>query len=161
MEWKPEKESAEELLHKAYELQMQGKIDEAIPLYQQSIELHPTAEAHTYLGWSYSLQNRFNEAIDECKKAIELDPEFGNPYNDIGSYLIEKGEFDHAIPWLEKALRARRYDNYCYPHYNLGRVYQGKGDWFRAFRCYEDSLRENSEYTLARRALNNLKALLN
>ena len=30
-------------------------------------------------------------------------PTFGNPYNDIGAYLIAKGELDEAIEWLEKA----------------------------------------------------------
>lgn len=161
MDWKPENESAEELFHKAYELQMQGKLEEAITLYRQSIELHPTPEAHTYLGWSYSLQGFHDQAIQECKKAIELDPDFGNPYNDIGSYLIEKGELDQAVPWLKKALEARRYDAYCYPHYNLGRVYERKGEWNRALRAYQDALRENSDYTLAIRAANRLKSLMN
>ena len=32
-----------------------------------------------------------------------MDPDFGNPYNDIGAYLIEMGRLDEAIPWLEKA----------------------------------------------------------
>jgi tetratricopeptide (TPR) repeat protein len=33
-----------------------------------------------------------DDAIAECKKAVELDPDLGNPYNDIGAYLIEKGD---------------------------------------------------------------------
>src|SRR5207253_8419965 len=41
---------------------------------------------------------------EECKKAIAVDPTFGNPYNDIGAYLIERGEHAQAIPWLEKAI---------------------------------------------------------
>jgi len=51
-----------------------------------------------------------DEAIAECKRAIEVDPEFGNPYNDIGSYLIALGRHDEAIPWLEQAIVAPRYD---------------------------------------------------
>src|SRR2546430_7197875 len=53
-------------------------------LYQQSIDVHPTAEAHTFLGWTLSFQGRLEEATRECLKAIEVDPDFGNPYNDIG-----------------------------------------------------------------------------
>lgn len=37
-------------------------------------------------------------------------PDFGNPYNDIGAYLIEKGDFDEAIVWFQKAMQARRYE---------------------------------------------------
>ena len=54
---------------------------------KRSIEIPPTAEAHTYLGWTYSLQGKLDEATAECLRAIEIDPEFGNPYNDIGVYL--------------------------------------------------------------------------
>ncbi len=161
MDWKPEKDTAFEYLQKAYDFQMQGKMDEAIANYQKSIELFPTAEAHTFLGWTYSFKGKHDDAIRECKRAIQIDPEFGNPYNDIGSYLIEKGLLDDAIPWLEKAIHAKRYENYCYPYYNLGRVYERKGDWFRALGSYESSLKANAEYTLAIRALNRIKAYLN
>jgi tetratricopeptide (TPR) repeat protein len=95
------KEFARELLRKAYQLQMRGELEAAIDLYKQSIALHPTAEAHTFLGWTYRFQGRLEEAIEECRRAIEVDPAFGNPYNDIGAYLIELGRAAEAIPWLE------------------------------------------------------------
>ena len=47
-------------------------------------------------------------------------PTFGNPYNDIGAYLIEKGDLDEAIPWFQKAMQARRYESPAFPHLNLG-----------------------------------------
>ena len=93
------------LFQQAYEHQMSGELDEAAALYEASIGLFPTAEAHTFLAWTYSFQGRLDDAIQECQKAIEVDPEFGNPYNDIGAYLIEQGKHDEAIPWLERALR--------------------------------------------------------
>ncbi|MGA2847071.1 MAG: tetratricopeptide repeat protein, partial [Candidatus Acidiferrales bacterium] len=73
-------------------------------LYTKSLDIFPTAEAHTFLGWTYHFQGKVDEAIAECKRAIEVDPEFGNPYNDIGSYLIALGRHDEAIPWLEQAI---------------------------------------------------------
>lgn len=84
-------ELAKELWAKAYEQQMQGDLELAVQLYKRSIEMHPTAEAYTFLGWTYHFQGKIDEAIAECKKAIALDPSFGNPYNDIGAYLIEQG----------------------------------------------------------------------
>src|SRR6266403_1179755 len=86
-----------EVLQDAYQAQMEGDYDRAVELYQSSLELHPTAEAHTFLGWTYHFQGRIEEAIAECKLAIGLDPEFGNPYNDIGAYLIELGRFEEAL----------------------------------------------------------------
>ena len=152
---------AERCFHEAYEKQAEGKLDEAIDLYQRSIELFPTAEAHTFLGWVYSFKGRYDDAIEECQKAIHVDPDFGNPYNDIGAYLIEKGKFDEAIPWLEKATLAKRYESYFFPHYNLGRVWEQKGEWNKAFECYQNALKENPGYTLAQRALARLRAMMN
>src|SRR5262245_48910215 len=101
---------AEALFQQAYKLQVAGEFDRAILLYQQSLEVYPTAEAHTFLGWTYSFQGRLDEAIQECHRAIEVDPDFGNPYNDIGVYLMQQGEYDAALPWLEKAKHAPRYE---------------------------------------------------
>ena len=121
--------------------------------YQKSIEALPTAEAHTFLGWTYSFQGRFEDAIAECHRAIKIDPDFGNPYNDIGAYLIEQGALDDAIPWLEKAMRAPRYENYCYPHYNLGRIYEMKREWRKAIECFRASLAHKPDYSMAKAAL--------
>ena len=71
---------------------MEGKLDRAIEDYQRSIAVHPTAEAHTVLGWTLSFQGRLAEATAECLRAIEIDPHFGNPYNDIGVYLMQQGK---------------------------------------------------------------------
>ncbi len=156
-----EKKIAQELFRKAYDFQMAGELEEAIEHYQQSIETFPTAEAYTFLGWAYSFQGRYKEAINQCKQAIEVDPDFGNPYNDIGAYLIELGKSDDAIPWLRKAITAKRYESYFYPHYNLGRVYEKKGNWDEAKLCYEQAVKMNKQYTLAVKALNRLRSLFN
>lgn len=152
---------AERLFHDAYEKHMQGRVDEAIKLYQQSLEKCPTAEAHTFLGWAYSFGGRFEDAIAECKKAIEIDPDFGNPYNDIGAYLIELGQWDEAVTWLEGALQAKRYDAYFYAHYNLGRIWEKKENWMRALSHFQEAYRLNPDYTLAEKAMIRVRAKLN
>ncbi len=154
-------ELAMEYFNQAYAHQRQGRLDEAIALYKQSIETYPTAEAFTFLGWVYGMMKRYEDAIAECRKAIEVDPEFGNPYNDIGAYLIDQEKFDEALPWLEKAIQAQRYESYCYPHYNLGRVWQQKGEWIKARQEYEKALEESPNYTLAKRAIAKIQAMMN
>ena len=150
-----------EVLQDAYQAQMEGDYDRAVELYQSSLDLYPTAEAHTFLGWTYHFQGRLDEAIAECKRAIEIDPEFGNPYNDIGAYLISLHRFDEAIPWLERAIEAKRYEPRHYPHFNLGRVYLAKGEINRARDCFRRALECEPDYDLAREALENLRRLVN
>lgn len=150
-----------EVLQDAYQAHMEGDYDSAVQLYQSSLELHPTAEAHTFLGWTYHFQGRLEEAIAECKRAIELDPDFGNPYNDIGAYLMELGRLDEAIPWLERATEARRYEPRHFPHYNLGRVYLAKEMYGRATEYLQKALEIEPRYTLARKALESLRRMVN
>jgi Tfp pilus assembly protein PilF len=149
------------LLQKAYRAQMDGDYDQAVSLYKNSLEIFPTAEAHTFLGWTYHFQGKIEEAIAECKRAVGVDPEFGNPYNDIGSYLIQLGRYDEAIPWLERAIAAPRYEPRHFPHFNLGRAYLAKGMLSRARECFSESLRIEPNYTLARQAVENLRRMVN
>ena len=151
---------AKEFFRNAYQLQMQGDFELAAQLYRRSIELHPTAEAHTFLGWAYHYQGKIDEAIAECKKAIQLDPSYGNPYNDIGAYLIERGDHDQAIPWLEQAIASPRYEAYHYPWYNLGRVYAAQESYSKARECFRKSLEIEPSYALAEEALHKLRMLL-
>jgi Tfp pilus assembly protein PilF len=147
-------------LREAYRLQMAGELDSAIEHYRRSIALHPTAEAHTFLGWTYSFQGRLEEAIAACKDAIAVDADFGNPYNDIGSYLIKLGRPDEAIPWLEAAIKAPRYEPRHYPHCNLGQIYWAKGLLGKAAAEFEAALAHCPDYPLARAALEAIRKRL-
>ena len=150
-----------EYFQRAYESQVNGDYDQALALYTQSIEAYPTAEAYTFRGWTYSFLGNYDQAIAECLQAIKVDPDFGNPYNDIGAYLIEQDKPDEAIPWLEKATRAPRYDARCYPHFNLGRIYELKRQWGKAQACYRQALELNGQYLLALQALRRLQSRWN
>lgn len=155
------REEAQALFQQAYQHQMRGELDEAAELYKRSIELYPTAEGHTFLGWTYSFQGRLEDAIQECLRAIEVDPTFGNPYNDIGAYLIEQGKWGEAIPWFKKAMTAKRYEARCYPHFNLGRVYEHQHDWQKAKDCYAKAYALDGRYVAALAALRRLRAMAN
>jgi tetratricopeptide (TPR) repeat protein len=144
------------LLGLAYRHQMAGKLDQAVELYLRSISLYPTAEAHTFLGWTYSFQERYDEAIAACHRAIAVDPDFGNPYNDIGSYLVALGQLRDAIPWLQRATAAKRYEPRHYPWANLGRVYELLREPDKALEHYVKAYEIEPGYTVAREAIERL-----
>ena len=139
---------------------LSGELQEAVALFTRSLEAHPTAEAYTFRGWAYSFEGRLAEAILECQKAIATDPAFGNPYNDIGAYLIQKGDMHGAVPWLERAIRAKRYECYFYPHFNLGRVYEHQGQLIRAMNCYKAAWDLNRNYQEAMNGFRRIQARL-
>lgn len=155
------KEQAMKLFEEAYKYHMLGDLDKAIELYRKSIDIFPTAEAWTFLGWAYSMRGNYEGAIESCKKAIEIDPDFGNPYNDIGSYLIELGKLNEAIEWLEKAKRAKRYEPRHYPYINLAKVYMLKGKLYNALREIEDAIKINPTYKPAHMLKHQILSMLN
>lgn len=154
-------QKATKLLRKGYQAQRQGDVGDAMRFYQESIQTYPTAQAHTSLGWTYSFLNRYEDAIQECRHAIALDPEFGNPYNDIGLYLMKMGKLDDAVPWLEQAAEAAHSDTPHYPYLNLGRIALAKGDLLRAAREFGRALQVEPRSLTARRTLAALSAQLN
>ncbi|HYL98328.1 MAG TPA: hypothetical protein VEZ90_05185 [Blastocatellia bacterium] len=155
------KQEALKFFQSAYEAQMRRDLDEAVRFYKQSIASYPTAEAHTFLGWTYSFMDRADEAIAECYLAIAVDPDFGNPYNDIGAYLISKGDLIGAVEWLKRATTAKRYECYFYPHFNLGRIHEAGGKAFDALNEYKAAIDHNPGYKEALRAFRRLQSKLN
>ncbi|HLA10030.1 MAG TPA: tetratricopeptide repeat protein [Pyrinomonadaceae bacterium] len=149
------------LFQEAYDAQLGHNYEEAIELYKRSIEVYPTAEAHTFLGWVFSFQNRYDEAIAECLEAIRVDETLGNPYNDIGSYLLAKGDSYGCVRWFKRALFAPRYESYAFPHFNLGRVFEMRRKYLEAARHYTLALEQQPGFTEAATALRRIQALVN
>lgn len=119
---------------------MAGDVDGAIDLFTKSLKAAPTAEAYTFRGWAYSFKGKLDDAITECRKAIATDPSFGNPYNDIGSYLVALGRAEDSIPWFGKAKDAERYEPRHFPYLNLGRVFYARGDFAEATAEFQAAL---------------------
>ena len=156
-ESKEKSQTAEQLYNTGYLMILLGRPEEAVQLFKRSLEIEVTAEAPTYLGWALSHMGEYKRAVEEAEKAIRIDPDFGNPYNDIGVYLIEQGREDEAVPYLEKAMRAKRYCCYQFPHFNMGRIYLKKKMFEKAREQFKKSLQFDPNYAPAREALELLK----
>src|SRR3989454_960984 len=102
---------------------------------------------------AHAWEGRVTGHYDQHFRDIVVDPSFGNPYNDIGAYLIEMNRLDDAIPWLERAIAAPRYCCYFYAHTNLARVYLQKGMREKARKSLRAALRVNPDYQPAQELL--------
>ena len=144
---------AQRLFRMAYARQLEGDVERALILYEKSIRLNATAEAHAYIGWAKSTRGRLEDAIAHCHQAIQLDPEFPNAWNDIGAYLIDLGDPDEALFFLKRATRMKANPAPSFPHYNLHRAYLALGDRDRAVRHVQASLEADPEFSPAQDAL--------
>lgn len=143
-----------------YFYQMQGDLHAAAECYIRSIEKNPNAEAHTFLAWVLCQMGAIDDAIQECKKALALDPNFGNAWNDLGAYEMEKRNLDEAVRCFKKACKAKNYDNREFPHYNLGRVYMQKELLLSARKELEEALKINPSFDMAKMLYSNLNRYL-
>jgi eukaryotic-like serine/threonine-protein kinase len=114
------------------DLDMAGSISE----FQRAIELNPNyATAHHWYGNGPLLAlGRFEEAIAEGKRAVELDPLSPVINADLGRNLYNARRYDEAIAQLRKTLEID--PTFYYTHYNLGIALQRKGDVSAAIAEY-------------------------
>ena len=63
-----------------------------------------TAEWHAKQAYELNNEGRYDEAIEECNKAIQLDPSRAVAYNNRGQAYTEKGKYDLAIADCNKAI---------------------------------------------------------
>ena len=64
------------------------------------------------------------------------------------------------MPWLRMALKAKRYESYCFPHFNLGRVFESLGKLNLALDHYRKALEENLGYGAAIQAIERVQTKL-
>ena len=114
------------------DLDMAGSISE----YQRAIALNPNyATAHQWYG-SDPLRalGRFDEAIAEGKRSVELDPRSPVINTDLGWTLIMARRYDEAIGQFRKTLEID--PTFYLARVGLGRAHQLKGDLAGAIAEY-------------------------
>ncbi len=127
----------------AQKYHLRGQFERALELYTKSLDVFPTAEAHSYRAWIWSIQKKIDLAIQDCLDAIVLDPTYGNPYNDLGTYYYQKGQWETAVEWFERAKNISRQELRYVPYMNLGKIYAARGFFLRAIRELEAALKFN------------------
>ena len=97
--------SAGQLLKQANQLKRAGRLDEAIALYYQAIEINPSfAWAYHNLGDAFVKQGKLDEAIVEYQKAIEINPNSAWFLRCLEKTLVERAELESATQDLHKAM---------------------------------------------------------
>ncbi|MDV7394489.1 tetratricopeptide repeat protein, partial [Arthrospira platensis SPKY1] len=100
--------SAGELLKQANQLKRSGRLDEAIALYHQVIEMNPHfAWAYSNLGDAFVKQGNLDEAVVQYHRAIEINPKSVFFYINLGRVTVEKYGFNAGIEYFRQAIKIR------------------------------------------------------
>ena len=86
-----------------------GKSAESLEAAERAIAINPNElpAPHNNRGAALKELGRYSEAIVSYKKAIEIEPEFGEGYYNIALILANICKFDEALFYYEMAIAAR------------------------------------------------------
>jgi len=139
IEWQRDRKY-DQLLHQGHEAIYLKKYSEALDRFSKAMNYKETAEIINLIGWSHSLLGQVAEAKQCCLKAIEKDPSYGPPYNDLGTYLLGEGKFEEALKWFHLAKKSLNYQNREFPYINSGRAYMANREYEKALEEFSVAL---------------------
>ncbi len=139
------------------QLRDQGRLDEAVASYRETLRLAPNfAEAHNNLGSALARQGEQEEAVREFSRAVELAPGFAAAHNNLGVALAMRGDAENAARQFREVLHLDPRDETA--HYNLGVLLAQRSQFDEAIAHFEEVLRLKPDYADARRALEQARA---
>lgn len=101
-----------------------GDFDRAEYYFRNFLEQEDSAEAYFYLGLIMGQKNLLDEALEFFYKSVSMNPEYGNPCNEIGIILLRLGKDRDAVYWLKKSIRCPHNDAPHISLFNLATLYK-------------------------------------
>jgi len=92
-------------------------------------------EEHFKKGTRLYAEEKYDEAIEEFQKAIEIDSTYLNAYVNLGAIYFKQGKYEQASIQYETVLRYQPY--HIKAHYNLGLIRLEQGEVEKAKVHYE------------------------
>jgi tetratricopeptide (TPR) repeat protein len=93
------------LVEAADALRARGRAREALPLYEQALELNPrSAEARNNLGNALFELGAWTEALGHYRRALELRPDDAQVHSNLGNALRQLGQLEEALTHSERAV---------------------------------------------------------
>ena len=136
IEWQRDKKH-ERLLQEGHRAIYVKQYAQAMDYFSKAHALKETAEVLNLLGWTNFLTGKLPLAKEFCLKAIQKDPDYGPPYNDLGSYMIAEGQYAESLKWFALAKNAPLYQNREFAYINAGRAYVAMKDFERALKEFD------------------------
>jgi tetratricopeptide (TPR) repeat protein len=121
------------------------RYNEAIPVYHEYLENEPDSfEAMTYLAECYEKNRDIVMAKKYFHEAIELAPEYADPWFGLGVIEFNYGSNDDSLVFFRKAVNLD--DENPEFWYLLGKAHYAKSEKKSALRCFREALRLDAYY---------------
>jgi serine/threonine protein kinase/Flp pilus assembly protein TadD len=127
-----------------YALRVEKDVAKYDRIHLQIAEKYPKEkEVFVSLGLSYSDRGAFNKAIVELKKALELDPNYGEAHNELGYVYLAAGDFSKAVEHFKKYVslspgEANPVDSLAEAYFKMGRLAEAIANYKETIRINPD-----------------------
>jgi tetratricopeptide (TPR) repeat protein len=103
---------------------------------------------YTIIANSLARRQKFEEAIQNYQKALELSPDHARSHNGLALALVSQKRYDEALAHYRKALQLK--PDYAEVHYNIGDYHRAvSNDKDKAIESYQKALAIKPEYAEA------------
>jgi tetratricopeptide (TPR) repeat protein len=120
----------------AWCLRETGDISGAIPYYRELLRLHPSfADGHVELGFAFSSLERYPEALEQFRMAVDQSPRDRGARGGLAVTLMALNHSAEALPVCEALVRDDPADSAAWGF--LARLHAERGRWEDALAAYE------------------------
>ena len=129
----PRADASSSLHSGALKAVFEGKIDEAIALCRQALNLTPSEEIFQLLSRCYAQKNQLDDALDALHQTVRLAGDQTNykTYFQLGTLYYKIGQLNHAVKAYRQSIRLNSQEDV--------RIYH-KMDLYGAIQAYQKAL---------------------
>lgn len=129
---------------RARRLLSQGKMDDALGLYEDVLEVDPTnAMAYADRGTAYAMLKKFDLALSDPAQAIAFGYVDASTYSTAATVCFELKKFENSLDYFSKAINLD--PSYLLAYYNRSNVWHELGENEAAIADLEKCLASNSD----------------
>jgi tetratricopeptide (TPR) repeat protein/S1-C subfamily serine protease len=123
------------------------RYDEGLAAINKAIELAPRAAWYYNRGNLYSDQQKYELALADYSKAIELNRNYANAYYNRGVLYKDQQKYELALADFSKAIEINR--NFAEAYINRGNLYKDQQKYELALADFTKAIDINPNYALA------------
>lgn len=143
----------------AVPLKNQGEFEEALRIFQDSINNFPNSEfKYHWLRYSadiYQRQQKYEQAEATYMETLKVNPEDSRTWRNLGVlYSANFKDYNQAISCFEKMIEIDPQDSFGY--FLLGQTYESAGLIEKAIEAYQTTLEKDPGYEAAQQAVERL-----
>ena len=140
-------EDAGQLYHLGIAYKELGDTKNAIAVFRKSVLYAEPDVAEKYLaaGFADGMEKKYDDAISNLKKGVQIDSSSVDVWNYLGSICSEAGRMEESKQAFKKMIALE--PDFAMSYYNMGNTYAKAKDYTTAIENYQHALQLDPVYT--------------